>query len=183
MHNLDFLLYSDISKKVFRFISKSEKLSELRSSGFFVHTFKAGDYEFCLPDISVGWFLAMARDPENFFVDFFLEYNDRAPAEILGNNDYVTKTLEILFANISNTSQTETGEHNPSDLVLSIAMIVKHLGLSYSDILALPLVDFYTIAENSGAILGQAPLPETSQSKHADGTALMALKNFMRSAK
>ena len=183
MHDLDFLLYGDISKKVFRFISKSEKLSELRSSGFFVHEFKAGDYEFCLPDISVGWFLTMARDPENFFEIFFTEYNQKIPDEIRTNEAYITKILEILFANISNKSQTETGEHNPSDLVLSIAMIVKHLGLSYSDILALPLVDFYTIAENSGAILGQAPLPETSQSKHADGTALMALKNFMRSAK
>lgn len=183
MHDLDFLLYGDISKKIFRIISKPEKLSELHSSGFFVHIFKAGDYEFCLPDISVGWFLTMARDPENFFENFFTEYNDKAPPEILGNDAYIAKVLEILFANLGNKTQAETGEHNPSDLVLSIAMIVKHLGLSYGDILRLPLVDFYTIAENSGAILGQAPLPETSQSKHADWTALMALKNFMRSAK
>lgn len=125
----------------------------------------------------------MSRDPENFFKDFFLECNDEAPAEIVQNDAYMTKILEVLFANLGNKTQAETGEHNPSDLVLSIAMIVKHLGLSYGDILRLPLVDFYTIAENSGAILGQAPLPETSQSKHADGTALMALKNFMRSAK
>ena len=110
----------------------------------------------------------MARDPENFFENFFTEYNDKAPPEILGNDAYIAKVLEILFANLGNKTQAETGEHNPSDLVLSIAMIVKHLGLSYGDILRLPLVDFYTIAENSGAILGQAPLPETSQSKHAD---------------
>ena len=125
----------------------------------------------------------MARDPENFFENFFIECNDKAPPEIFGNDAYVAKILEILFANLGNKSQTETGEHNPSDLVLSIAMIVKHLGLSYGDILRLPLVDFYTIAENSWAILGQEPLPEPSQSKHADGTALMALKNFMSSAK
>lgn len=125
----------------------------------------------------------MSRDPENFFKDFFLECNDEAPAEIIQNDAYMTKILEVLFANLGNKTQDKTGEHSPSDLVLSIAMIVKHLGLSYGDILALPLTDFYTIAENSGAILGQAPLPETSQSKHADGTALMALKNFMRSAK
>lgn len=183
MHDLDFLISGNHSQKFTYNISKPEKLSELHSSGFFVHEFKAGDCEFCLPDISVGWFLTMARDPENFFENFFIECNDKAPPEILGNDAYVAKILEILFANISNKSQTETGEHNPSDLVLSIAMIVKHLGLSYGDILRLPLVDFYTIAENSWAILGQAPLPETSQSKHADGTALMALKNFMRSAK
>lgn len=125
----------------------------------------------------------MSRDPENFFKDFFLECNDEAPAEIVQNDAYMTKILEVLFANLGNKTQDKTGEHSPSDLVLSIAMIVKHLGLSYGDILRLPLADFYTIAENSWAILGQAPLPETSQSKHADGTALMALKNFMSSAK
>lgn len=125
------------------------KIRNFRASGCYIHEFCAGAYEFCLPDISVGWFLAMARDPENFFADFFLECNDQAPAEILGNDAYMAKILEILFANISNKSQTETGEHSPSDLVLSIAMIVKHLGLSYGDILRLPLADFYIIAENS----------------------------------
>lgn len=183
MHDLDFLISGNHSQKFTYNISKPEKLSELHSSGFFVHEFKAGDCEFCLPDISVGWFLTMARDPDNFFENFFTEYNDELPDGIRKNEDYITKILEILFANLGNKTQAETGEHNPSDLVLSIAMIVKHLGLSYGDILQLPLADFYTIAENSWAILGQEPLPETSQSKHADGTALMALKNFMSSAK
>lgn len=188
MHDLDFLIYHKSRKNgVITFLSEpiynDKKIRNFRAAGHFVHQFYAAGFEFYLPDISVGWFLTMARDPENFFEIFFTEYNQKIPDEIRTNEAYITKILEILFANISNKSQTETGEHNPSDLVLSIAMIVKHLGLSYSDILALPLVDFYTIAENSGAILGQAPLPETSQSKHADGTALMALKNFMCSAK
>lgn len=188
MHDLDFLIYHKSRKNgVITFLGEpiynDKKIRNFRAAGHFVHQFYAAGFEFYLPDISVGWFLTMARDPENFFENFFIECNDKAPPEIFGNDAYVAKILEILFANISNKSQTETGEHNPSDLVLSIAMIVKHLGLSYGDILALPLVDFYTIAENSGAILGQAPLPETSQSKHADGTALMALKSFMRSAK
>lgn len=183
MHDLDFLIYNNSWKNGGVPIYNPAKIRNFRASGCYIHEFCAGAYEFCLPDISVGWFLTMSRDPENFFKDFFLECNDKAPPEIFGNDAYVAKILEILFANISNKSQTETGEHNPSDLVLSIAMIVKHLGLSYGDILRLPLVDFYTIAENSWAILGQEPLPETSQSKHADGTALMALKNFMSSAK
>lgn len=183
MHDLDFLIYNNSWKNGSVPIYNPAKIRNFRASGCYIHEFCAGAYEFCLPDISVGWFLTMSRDPENFFKDFFLECNDEAPAEIIQNDAYMTKILEVLFANLGNKATADTNQHNPSDLVLSIAMIVKHLGLSYSDILALPLTDFYTIAENSGAILGQAPLPETSQSKHADGTALMALKNFMRSAK
>ena len=183
MHDLNFLIYNRPWKNGGVPIYNPAKIRNFRASGCYIHEFCAGAYEFCLPDISVGWFLTMSRDPENFFKDFFLECNDEAPAEIVQNDAYMTKILEVLFANLGNKTQDKTGEHNPSDLVLSIAMIVKHLGLSYGDILRLPLVDFYTIAENSGAILGQAPLPETSQSKHADWTALMALKSFMRSAK
>lgn len=154
MHDLDFLIYHKSRKNgVITFLGEpiynDKKIRNFRAAGHFVHQFYAAGFEFYLPDISVGWFLTMARDPENFFEIFFTEYNQKIPDEIRTNEAYITKILEILFANISNKSQTETGEHNPSDLVLSIAMIVKHLGLSYSDILALPLVDFYTIAENS----------------------------------
>lgn len=183
MNNLDFLIYNNSWKNGGVPIYNPAKIRNFRASGCYIHKFCAAGFEFCLPDISVGWFLTMSRDPENFFKDFFLECNDEAPAEIVQNDAYMTKILEVLFANLGNKTQDKTGEHSPSDLVLSIAMIVKHLGLSYGDILRLPLADFYTIAENSWAILGQEPLPETSQSKHADGTALMALKSFMSSAK
>lgn len=125
------------------------KIRNFRASGCYIHEFCAAAFEFCLPDISVGWFLTMSRDPENFFKDFFLECNDEAPAEIIQNDAYMTKILEVLFANLGDKATTDTNQHNPSDLVLSLAMIVKHLGLSYGDILRLPLVDFYTIAENS----------------------------------
>lgn len=138
--------------------------------------------EFFAGELTMEWLLFFLQNTEDFLFSYLLAYNDTFPDM---NEAELWIFFEILFADFNDKKSQKTNTQNSdvyADIMLSIGMAVRHIRLSYGDIMAMRVGDFYEMLGNIEYITGTKSLedrPTTGGvSDFVDSRALMELKNL-----
>lgn len=161
----------------------SDKTKKWKFNRKILHfSYSLGD--FFAGELTMEWLLFFLENKENFIFTYLLEYNKKIPAM---SEAELWIFFEILFADFNDkkwkqVNNEQNTEKIQSDVMLSIGMAVRHIRLSYGDIMEMRVGDFYEMLGNIEYITGTKSLEDRptmgGDSDFVDSRALMELKNL-----
>ena len=134
-------------------------INQALSSGRIIHTFIIHKKKYKIGELTIGWLLTLYNDPDMFVSEYFREFSEKFPKI---NQEYSDMIFSVLLQDIQSREKKirKKEETSVNDLYISIAMLVKHMGLGYADIMQLPVRVFYILLDSSPVISWEKTLED-----------------------
>ncbi len=138
-----------------------------------INTYKYRNKTFKAGELTVGWWLLLLEDPEQFVDRYLLEFNTKVPDL---DEQYLQAFLWTLLMGKEKKKRSKKDAQVMEDIHITIGMMMKHLGTTYEDIMNMPLVFFEKLCEDIEIIIGTKEYDPKRKSDRVDSKSLLGLK-------